>query len=186
MDKRKVKDVISNIILPILGAGALLTVALVAPNIVQILDINGNAHRLRHDRVKRSLKLLEKKDCIRRASKRSEWDYTLTDTGKKLLLKKHITQLTIQKPLRWDGKWRMVIFDIPENFNKARNALRWKLKQLGFHYLNLSVWIYPYECRDEINAIVDYYRVGRFVRYMRLEYFDGMEIMERHYRLIAS
>ncbi|MEW6610904.1 MAG: hypothetical protein AB1352_04770 [Patescibacteria group bacterium] len=184
MDQKKIKDTISNVILPILGAGALLTVALVAPNIVQILDINGHAHRFPRDRVKRSLKHLERRNCIRRASKRSEWNYILTEKGEKLLQKKHIAQLTIPKPPSWDRKWRMVIFDIPENFNKARNALRWKLKQLGFHYLNLSVWIYPYECQDEINAIADYYAVGRFVRFLRLEYFDGMEELAHHFRLL--
>ena len=54
-----------------------------------------------------------------------------------------------------DGEWRIVIFDIPEKFKKAREALRMKLKELGFLELQKSVFIFPYECEDEINFIVE-------------------------------
>ena len=46
-------------------------------------------------------------------------------------------------------------FDIPERFKKQGEALRNKLRELGFAKLQESVFIYPYECEDEINFIVE-------------------------------
>lgn len=41
---------------------------------------------------------------------------------------------------KWDGKWRLVIFDIPENKRRLRNTLRQKLKEWGFQYWQKSLW----------------------------------------------
>ena len=42
-----------------------------------------------------------------------------------------------QKPNKWDGKWRLVMFDIPMRFTKGREALRFHLKDLDFfHFKN--------------------------------------------------
>lgn len=43
----------------------------------------------------------------------------------------------------WDGHWRLVVFDLPENQNKQRVKLRRALKDLRFGYLQNSVWISP-------------------------------------------
>ena len=47
----------------------------------------------------------------------------------------------------------MIIFDIPEKKKSAREALRDKLKDLGFAKLQDSVWITPFPCENEINFI---------------------------------
>ena len=53
----------------------------------------------------------------------------------------------------WDKKWRLVIFDIPEKKKPAREALREKLKDLGFAKLQDSVWVTPFPCENEIKLI---------------------------------
>ena len=75
----------------------------------------------------------------------------LTKDGDKKALIFKIDEMEIKKPAKWDGEWRIVIFDIPERFKKAREALRKKLKDLGFIKLQESVFAFPYECEDEIN-----------------------------------
>ena len=181
MDKTKLKHTITKVVLPVLGIGVLLAVALVAPNVVQILDINGAKHRFARHRARRCLAHLKKRGYLQQKGKRTDWNYVLTEKGRELLARKNIADIQVPEPKRWDGNWRMVIFDIPENYKKARNALRWKLRQMGFRYLNLSVWVHPYECRDQINAIVEYYDVGRFVRLLDVVYFDGMDDMKRSF-----
>ncbi|MBI4008672.1 transcriptional regulator PaaX, partial [Candidatus Roizmanbacteria bacterium] len=42
---------------------------------------------------------------------------------------------------KWDGKWRIVIFDIPEVNKRIRQVLRETLKVLEFWPLQKSVWI---------------------------------------------
>jgi len=67
----------------------------------------------------------------------------LLKRGKEVTLKMDLEEMTIERPKRWDGVWRLVLFDIPSNKNKARDALRWKMKQLGFYQLQKSVFLFP-------------------------------------------
>ncbi len=47
----------------------------------------------------------------------------------------------------WDGYWRIILLDIPEERKNEREALRYLLKKAGFACLKNSVWIsiYPFE-----------------------------------------
>lgn len=175
--KTQIKDTIVDVVLPILGLTAMLTVAVIAPNAVQIFDYFGKPHRFTRRKLYLSLRNLEKRGYIHSKGERNAWRYTLTRKGKQLLRQKQINQLTITKPLAWDRKWRIVIFDVPEKYRIARNALRAKLRLLGFRPLNLSVWVLPYECRDEMNALTAYYKIGHYVRYLLVDSFDGDDEM---------
>ena len=83
--------------------------------------------------------------------------------------------MKIKKPTKWDDEWRVVIFDIPERFKKAREALRKKLKDLGFIKLQESVFVLPYECENEINFITEIFLIRPFVRFMRVKSFTNEE-----------
>lgn len=93
----------------------------------------------------------------------------LTKKGK-LLLRKYITdQLIINNPEKWDKKWRMVIFDIPNKKRKLRDAVRQKLIRIGFIELQESVYIYPFECFAEINFLKNIYYLGPYIQYIVAE-----------------
>jgi len=68
-----------------------------------------------------------------------------------------------------------VIFDIPDRFKKAREALRKKLKDLGFIKLQESVFVLPYECENEINFIIEVFLIRSFVRFIRVKSFTNEE-----------
>ena len=99
----------------------------------------------------------------------------LTKEGQKKALKFKLDEMEIKRPAKWDGEWRIVIFDIPEKFKKAREALRLKLKELGFLELQKSVLVLPYECEDEINFIVEVFLIRPFVRFIRAKSFTNEE-----------
>lgn len=88
----------------------------------------------------------------------------ITEDGKKKTLRYEIDELKIDKPKHWDKKWRLVVFDIPDKKKNAREALRKKLKDLGFYQFQKSVFVFPYECEDEINFIVEIFEVRKHVR----------------------
>ena len=67
----------------------------------------------------------------------------LTQKGKENI-KKRFPLLTLNQN-KWDGKWRIVIFDIEEKNKKVRETFRHKLKELGFGQLQKSVWISPHD-----------------------------------------
>ena len=99
----------------------------------------------------------------------------LTKEGRQKALQFQIDDIKIRKPKQWDGTWRMVIFDIPEKNKKAREALRRKIKELGFLELQKSVFVYPFECEDEINFIVEVFQIRPYVRFIRASSFTNEE-----------
>lgn len=107
----------------------------------------------------------------------------LTKDGKKRALEYQFDEIKIKKPEKWDGKWRMVIFDIPERKKKAREALRKKLKELNFMELQKSVFIHSYECENEIDFIIECFEVRPYVRFLRVDSFTNEEQFRLKFKL---
>lgn len=96
----------------------------------------------------------------------------LTNKGKKRIKEFTLDSLSIQKPKKWDKKWRVVIFDIPthpKKMNVARAALREKIKELGFHKLQHSVWVHPYPCEDEILLVSEIFEVTKYIEILTVD-----------------
>ena len=88
----------------------------------------------------------------------------LTEEGQRKVKNYQFEELKIAKPARWDRKWRIVIFDIPEKRKKAaREAFRDKLKKLDFFQLQESVWVDPYPCENEIQLAAEIFGVTPFI-----------------------
>lgn len=81
----------------------------------------------------------------------------LTPRGEKRIKKYKIDDLKIIEPNKWDGKWRIVIFDISNNQRVERNAFRKKLKELGFYSLQKSVWLHSFDCKKEIGILREFF-----------------------------
>ena len=93
----------------------------------------------------------------------------ITPTGKARLAKIAISGLgnhKIQTTKRWDGKWRMVIYDIPTKKTIKRDMLRRALKEYGFFCLQHSVWVYPFECQEIVTLLKAEFEVGKDVLYI--------------------
>ena len=85
----------------------------------------------------------------------------LTKEGEKKALKFKLDEMEIKKTGEMGRRMADCYFDIPERFKKAREALRMKLKELGFLELQKSVLVLPYECEDEIDFIVEVFLIRR-------------------------
>ena len=83
----------------------------------------------------------------------------------------------------WDNKWRLVFFDIPEKYRWGRDSLRKKLKELGFFELQKSVFIFPYECKDEVDFIIEYYGIRKHVRYGVFDFIDNESHLKDYFKL---
>ncbi|HEY4482727.1 MAG TPA: hypothetical protein VI953_00980 [Candidatus Paceibacterota bacterium] len=91
--------------------------------------------------------------------------YDLSAKGEELAESISIGELKIEKPWRWDGKWHLVSFDIPEKRRDARDELRSTLQTIGLANIQKSLWVYPYDCREVIELIRRKHRITREVRY---------------------
>ena len=108
-------------------------------------------------RITDTFKRLQRQGCIAIERKGNQIYIRLTEKGKKMAGWLQIDALKIKRPKKWDGKWRIVIFDISQLKKFYREAFRGKLKELGFYPLQKSVWIFPFDCRDEVELLRDFF-----------------------------
>ncbi|TSC57815.1 MAG: phenylacetic acid degradation operon negative regulatory protein [Parcubacteria group bacterium Greene0416_79] len=107
----------------------------------------------------------------------------LNEGGKKKALTYKADRIKIMRPSAWDRKWRVVIFDIPEDEREARDALRAHLEYMGFYILQRSVFVCPFECRDQIEFLIELYAIRRYVRFMVVEYIDNEDHLKKNFRI---
>lgn len=174
-------------ILYFISAGAAIPAVLVAPNMAQVLfpllkkfaeKIDSRPHAL-----KRSLMVLKKDRLLRLEKRGEEYVLILTERGRDRIRKGKIENLQIIKPKHWDKKWRLVLFDVPEQHKKAREAIRRKLRELGFYHLQKSCFVYPFECRDEIDFVTEFFNVSDHVNYIVAESVDGEKELKNFFKL---
>ncbi|MEI7424878.1 MAG: hypothetical protein WCK10_02045 [Candidatus Staskawiczbacteria bacterium] len=117
--------------------------------------------------------------------KNSDGTYTfvLTDKGKLRAITYNFEEMVIEKKNNWDGKWRYVIFDIPEKFKSGRDALRQKIKKLGFYELQKSVFVFPYECNDEVEFIIEFFGIRKYVRYGTMDLIDNDVYLKKFFEV---
>jgi DNA-binding transcriptional regulator PaaX len=117
-------------------------------------------------------------------TKNTDGTYTfmLTDKGKLRALTYDFDTMVI-KNKDWDGKWRFVVFDIPEKFRSGRDALRNKIRNLGFYELQKSVFIFPYECENEIAFVIEFFGITKYVRYGSMDMIDNDIYLKKHFKL---
>lgn len=110
-------------------------------------------------------------------------DIVLTEEGKKRALSFQIDRIKIERPIKWGGKWSLVTYDIPEKKKPAREALREKLKELGFYEWQKSVFIFPFPCRDEIDSLIEFFEIRPHVRYAELNHPTNEAELKLHFEL---
>ena len=106
----------------------------------------------------------------------------ITEKGE-LILQMESEKTAIMKKRKWDRRWRVVIFDIPERRKNIRDRLRLFMNEYGFVRIQDSVWIYPYDCEDLIALAKANFRVGADVLYMIVERLERDKHLREHFSL---
>jgi len=108
----------------------------------------------------------------------------LTDKGKQKALTYDLDKMEIKKSKQWDGKWRVVLLDIPEKIKKIREAIRFHLKNLEFYEFQKSVFVHPYDCKNEIDYLIEFYDIRKFVRFIIADSIDNELHLKKHFYLL--
>lgn len=178
--KRARRKNLKKIILNTLYLSGAVSVALLAPNVL------GALHRLGLDPTKR------REESVRAARKRlieegliteKSGMLSITKTGERELRMLDPRAYQLKKPKKWDGRWRVLIFDIPEKRKNIRLKLRLTLRTIGFVRLQDSVWIYPYECDDFVALLKTDFRIGKDLLYMIVDSLEGDQRFRTHFKL---
>jgi phenylacetic acid degradation operon negative regulatory protein len=113
---------------------------------------------------------LKKKGYVQSASLKEKRGILLTQKGKRKALK---TKLLLESSpglkRRKDGKYSMVIFDIPEKKRRLRDEFRNILLSLGFRQFQKSVWISPFDIQKQLEEAIRIYDLEDYVRIFLIE-----------------
>jgi len=139
------------------GVSALFLGSLAFPNLPMVLQpiikMRGNKGFFK------LLKKLRDKNVIYLGGDRIK----LTPKGVKLFKIASVDQIEIERPGQWDGLWRLVSYDVPNKYNKSRDVFRSALERMGFRQIQESLWVHPYECKEEIAAAAKNLRLSPYV-----------------------
>lgn len=108
----------------------------------------------------------------------------LSKDGRKIALTYNLFNMKIKEPKKWDNRWRILMFDVPERMKKVRESLRMHLKQMGFYEFQKSVFVHPYSCEDEFEYIVEFYNARRYLRFVVADEIDNALELKKHFGLI--
>ena len=187
-NRERRKEITKEVLKTIAATTAITVGMILAPNAVgaicRIIRDNRKRPYQEHAAVKRAVDNLKKQNLIEtKFNKKGETILSVTERGRKTIFRYDLQQMIIPTPKNWDGKWRLVIFDIPEKEREARNILRETIQRLGFIQLQQSAWLYPYPCQKEIDFICHFYNIKDYVLYLETRNLDNPERFLEHFAI---
>lgn len=194
MDRSK-KDMTSAIVdglLRLIAAGGLITTVVIAPNAVQALDkpvskfLDKLDERSRERELRRITYYMKSRGLIKYSPNDYEHGIEITKEGLRRLKKSNYDDLSIPTPEKWDKKWRLVFFDVPIEANKQRGMLTYKLRSLGFQQLQKSIWVHPFPCKPEIEAITEFLGIRKYLTYIEINKIDSEKQLRTRFRKLLS
>lgn len=174
-----------------LAAGSLVGASLVAPNGVKVIGdayLRYQNRRQKNREMRSILRYMHRQALITIDENDNEYTVSITDKGRHRLVRFQFENLNIPPPQKWDEKWRIVLFDIPERHGAARRALTEALNRAGFKLLQRSVWVHPFDCREQVELIKYVYpQIKPHVFYMETAQIDcHNDLVKRFHRLLEN
>jgi len=177
--RRRRRNVQKVILYSIAGAGVL-AVGLVAPNVIGAMAKLGILPNPREQFIISSAtSRMRRRGYI----KLKDNHYELTPKGKSLLQRWEFADFNLKRPKKWDGQWRVVIFDIPEKLKSVRDRVRRLLNQAHFIRLQDSVWVYPYDCEEIISLLKTDLGIRRHVLYLIADQIENDKYLKEEFKL---
>ncbi len=112
---------------------------------------------------------LKKNNYIKAKNLHGKLAIMITKKGKDKVFRARFKLENVQLQKRKDGKWIMIIFDIPRKHNRSRNLLRSILENLGYKMFQHSVWITPYDVFKKTEELLQWYSLDDYVRIFLVE-----------------
>lgn len=138
--------------------------------------------RYKAGEIERALRYLRSRKLIDIQKQYGREVFKLTKLGW-LRTRKLMKSFAIRRPEKWDGKWRIVVFDIPTAKKSTADLFRYQLKNMGLANLQKSIWIHPYECRDQVYYLAGNLFIKPYVRYIVAEEVAGEEDLKWRFGL---
>ncbi|ASS93753.1 phenylacetic acid degradation operon negative regulatory protein PaaX [Peribacillus simplex NBRC 15720 = DSM 1321] len=111
--------------------------------------------------------------------------YFLTDRGVQRM-DEAANRIYKMKPNEWDGKWRILMYTIPEDKRQLRDDLRKELLWSGFGSFSSGCWISPNDLEKQINRLIEKYDINEYVDFFISEYKgpkENQSLVEKSWHL---
>ena len=178
--KRTRNKNLQKIVLQTVAAAGFLSVALLAPNALQALRQVGLFPKHRQKEIFNS----SRNRLVKAGLLAYEGKFIrLTAKGEAKLCQLERHDYKLARPKRWDKKWRILIFDIPERRRALRARIRRTIVSVGFMRLQKSVWVYPYDCEDFVNLIKADFKIGKDLLYLIVDSIENDKFIKKYFQL---
>lgn len=125
------------------------------------------------DQVTNAVRRLVRNGHLDKEGRGAKAVYRLTESGEKKV-RERMSRFLLE-PVVWDGKWRLVVFDIEETQRNTRDRLRRFLKSVGFRRLQRSIWITPFPLREILDEFLDKSGLSKAAMVVEAKYVSGLE-----------
>lgn len=182
MQKYDKGEVAKVILSSLLMTGAFVMI-LAMPNLAQLLkyiDIEDGKIKLK---INRSAANLKRRGLIKMEKRGGVTYVALTDKGRKEALLNNLNFSRSDEHKKWDSKWRIILFDIPENKKLARQALGKLLRKANCFPYQKSVFITPFECKKEVDFLGDYFEIRNHIFLITANEIENESRLRKHFNL---
>jgi hypothetical protein len=189
---------VASVILAVAAVATVASVAVVAPNALKLINTAKWVHKTfrKSSLSKRSAQkkaliksfyYLKSHGYISLNKNKKGMGILISDKGRQKLASMQFKVLQTKKDKAWDGCWWFVLADIPtEDYKYQADQFRKKVKELNFFPLQRTVWVYPFDPRDEIGYISSHYGIDRFVTTLKASEVDSDDLRKLKSHFIAS
>lgn len=182
--QRRRKGEIEDAVLASLVIAGTISMALIAPNALSQLSYLPHRNARFAAQAKTAAGRLVRKGYAEWVARNGTSCLRLTEKGEAAIqFEKEKMRLTAKQKRKWDERWRMVIFDVPESRKAVRNKLSLMMREVGFVRLQDSVWVYPYDCEDFVALLKADLKIGKDVLYAIAETIENDASIRRYFSL---
>ena len=182
-------------ILYLLGMGMLLAASIVMPGVgyiaKEVMSLKQGADwkkakkewaRFNPHALKRNVKRLREQKIVEIVRIGDQEVVKLTDKGRTKYLKFKLEQLSLGGK-SWDGKWRIVIYDINKFKKNQQSAFRNIIKRINMLQIQKSVYLTPFPCQEEIEYLREYFGISDEVILIRADRIENEAAYRRYFGL---
>lgn len=174
----KIELLLEQISLGIIGFNVSIASYSIKPSWKKLYTVMNANSRSTQYRLRQQIKRLEGNGIIQLEKN----EYRLSARGKRLLKERALRGNAPAKS-NWDGRWRFVSYDIPAEKSRVRNPFRNTLKSWGFYLVQKSLWVFPWECTDEVTALAHSMDIAPFIICMSTHHIPMEQRLKKHFNL---
>ena len=166
-------------ILTAIAMGTIILASFAAPNLAQLLKFFPGVTSKEKRTFSRKMYYLadhgylEKKDGVFQVAKK----------GEDFLSEEKVWSIKPKMKTKWDGTWHFVLFDIEGKKERARQALRARLEELGLVHYQHSVFVHHEDMREVLIPFLKFYGINTSVRFLTAKNCDGESTLRTHFKV---